>query len=146
MRAVRRLRRAADSHRLPRARRAFAIARRGPSNTGESFTMAKYEVEFDRDGKITIEDPEFIRRLTFVLHHDRRLLLSFAPRDPSEVDLTNPKCPPDILNLLCPPPDSPQKLCPDPMDTSCPMLFRRPLEVFVRNERHFEKEWKAMQD
>jgi hypothetical protein len=108
--------------------------------------MAEYKVEFDRDGKITIEDPEFIRRLTFVLHHDRRLLLCLAPRDPSAIDLTNPKCPPDLPDLLCPAPDSAQKLCPDPMDTSCPMLFRRPLEVLGRNEWVSEKAWKSLHD
>ena len=100
--------------------------------------MAKYEVEFDRDGKITIRDPEFIRRLKMILLQDRRLTIGFLPEVPESIALTNMRCPPDSY---CPLPNSDK--CPGPEDAYCPMyLIDVPTDI--RNEWVRDQVWKEL--
>jgi hypothetical protein len=94
--------------------------------------MAKYEVEFDRDGRITIRNAEFIRRLKMLLRQDQRLLLAFTPDDPNEITLIDVKCPPI-------------KECPGPEDAYCPIYLKN-VRIDIRNQWVWDKGWDAMAD
>jgi hypothetical protein len=89
--------------------------------------MAKYEVEFDRDGRITIRDAAFIRRLKMLLRQDQRLLLAFTPDDPDEITLIDVKCPPI-------------EKCPAPEDAMCP-IYLKDVRIDIRNQWVWDKSW-----
>lgn len=97
----------------------------------------KFEIRFDDAGKIVIKDIELMRRIQWLLEHDRRLTVVFDPHDPTAIvtQPARPSIPPVPVPIL--------KDCPGPADVMCPM-YLKDVRVDIENKWARDDAWNKL--
>lgn len=97
----------------------------------------KFEIRFDDAGKIVIKDIELIRRIQWLLEHDRRLTMVFDPQDPKAIVMqpARPGLPPQPVPIL--------KDCPGPADMMCP-LYLKEVRLDIENRWARDDAWNKL--